>query len=160
MFGADLPGRQTMTITVSATGLDDQEQWQRLYRGYADFYQVPMTDETLDTVWSWIFDEQQAFFGLIAKTNNGDTVGLMHFREMQSPLRGARVGFLDDVYVDPEHRGTGIVEALYEELNQVARNQGWPFIRWITAEDNYRGRGVYDKIAQKTHWLTYQMPVE
>jgi ribosomal protein S18 acetylase RimI-like enzyme len=147
-----------MTITVSNTEADDLPEWQRLYRAYADFYQVPMDDEILDTVWSWIFDEQQAFFGLIAKTDNGDCIGLMHFREMHSPIRGAMVGFLDDLYVDPEHRGSGVVDALYAELSKIARHKGWPFVRWITAEDNYRGRGAYDRIAQKTAWLTYQMP--
>jgi hypothetical protein len=33
-------------------------------------------------------------------------------------------------------------------------------MRWITAENNYRGRGVYDKLSDKTQWVTYQMPVE
>ena len=30
-------------------------------------------------------------------------------------------------------------------------------VRWITAEDNYRARGLYDKVAQRTSWLTYDM---
>ena len=30
-------------------------------------------------------------------------------------------------------------------------------IRWITAEDNYRGRAVYDRVAVKTKWLTYEI---
>jgi hypothetical protein len=30
-------------------------------------------------------------------------------------------------------------------------------VRWITAEDNYRGRGVYDKLATRTPWVTYDI---
>jgi hypothetical protein len=30
-------------------------------------------------------------------------------------------------------------------------------IRWITADDNYRGRTVYDRVADKTKWLTYEI---
>jgi ribosomal protein S18 acetylase RimI-like enzyme len=84
----------------------------------------------------------------------------MHCRQMPSPLRGALVGFLDDLYVHPEARGQGVVEALYEALNELGREQGWPFVRWITAENNYRGRAVYDRLSEKTHWVTYQKTIE
>ncbi len=30
-------------------------------------------------------------------------------------------------------------------------------MRWITAEDNYRGRSVYDRVALKTSWITYNI---
>ncbi|MEH6576527.1 MAG: GNAT family N-acetyltransferase [Amphritea sp.] len=149
-----------MSITVSELCPVDRMQWETLYCGYADFYNMPMQQTTLDTVWSWIFDDNNKFFALIAKTENGDAVGLMHYREMPSPLRGATVGFLDDLYVIPESRGLGVVDALFKALNESAQDKDWPFVRWITADNNYRGRAVYDKLADKTHWVTYQMPVE
>jgi hypothetical protein len=30
-------------------------------------------------------------------------------------------------------------------------------VRWITAEDNARARRLYDRVAQKTHWVTYEI---
>ncbi len=148
-----------MQITVRALQPQDRVQWEMLYCGYADFYRMPMTADILDRIWSWIHDEHNPFFARVAKSEQGEAVGLMHFREMPSPLRGAMVGFLDDLYVSSEARGQGVVEALFESMNQFGKNRGWPFIRWITAEDNARGRAVYDKLAEKTHWLTYQMAV-
>jgi len=149
-----------MTVTVSSIGATDRADWEVLYHGYAEFYRVPMNDEILDTVWSWIHDEANPFFGLLAKDAQGRALGLMHCRQMPSPLRGAVVGFLDDLFVTPESRGQGVVEALYMALNDLGKTQGWPFIRWITAEDNYRGRAVYDRLAEKTHWVTYQKAVD
>lgn len=149
-----------MTVNVSPIDPSDREDWERLYHGYAEFYQVPMYDEILDTVWGWIHDQANPFFGLIARDESGKALGLMHCRQMPSPLRGTLVGFLDDLFVIPQARGQGVVEALYQALNQLGREQGWPFIRWITADNNYRGRAVYDKLSDKTHWVTYQMPVE
>jgi ribosomal protein S18 acetylase RimI-like enzyme len=128
-----------------------------MYHGYAEFYRVPMNDEILETVWSWIHDASNPFFGLIAKDEAGDALGFMHCREMASPLRGAHVGFLDDLFVRPEARGLGVVEALYESLGDLARERGWPFVRWITAQDNHRARAVYDRLSSKTDWVTYQM---
>ena len=73
---------------------------------------------------------------------------------------GALVGFLDDLFVAPDARGRGVVEALYESLGDLARERGWPFVRWMTAEDNDRARAVYDRVSEKTGWVTYQMTVE
>ena len=148
-----------MTISVGPVSADDRDQWELLYNGYAEFYRVAMNDEILDTVWGWIHDAANPFFGLIAKNENGRALGLMHCRQMPSPLRGALVGFLDDLFVSPDARGQGVVEELYQALNALGKAQGWPFIRWITAEDNYRGRAVYDKLSEKTHWVTYQMGI-
>jgi ribosomal protein S18 acetylase RimI-like enzyme len=149
-----------MKIVVSELSLQDRVEWEVLYYGYAEFYKVPMNQEILDTVWSWIFDKNNAFYALVAKDDTGRYLGLMHYRAMPSPLRGKLVGFLDDLFIKPEFRGNGIVDALYEALNRSAVDKGWPFMRWITAENNYRGRGVYDKLSDKTQWVTYQMPVE
>lgn len=147
-------------IVVTPLHANDREQWQRLYYDYADFYQVPMNQITLDTVWGWIFDDARAFYALIAKDHAGNAVGLMHYREMLSPLRGAAVGFLDDLYVDPVIRGQGAVDQLFAGLSAAAKKQGWPLVRWITAENNYRARAVYDKLAIKTHWQTYQLVID
>lgn len=149
-----------MTTNVTSLVPADRADWEVLYHGYAEFYQVPMNDDILETVWDWIHDDANPFFGLIARDDNGKALGLMHCRQMPSPLRGALVGFLDDLFVNPDARGQGVVEALYAALNDLGKKQGWPFVRWITADNNYRGRAVYDKLSEKTHWVTYQMKVE
>jgi len=149
-----------MKIIVSELSLSDKKEWEHLYQGYASFYQVPMNQEILDTVWSWIFDESNPFYALVAKDDLGQFLGFMHYRAMPSPLRGKQVGFLDDLFIKPEYRGKGVVDAMYKDLNDSALNKDWPFVRWITAENNYRGRGAYDKLSNKTQWITYQMSVK
>ena len=149
-----------MKFLVRSIEPADRPGWEALYYGYAEFYQVPMDGRILDTVWSWIHDGDNPFFGLIAVDEQARALGFMHCRQMPSPLRGAQVGFLDDLFVLPEARGQGVVEQLYQALNALGRERGWPLIRWITAEDNARARAVYDRLAQKTHWVTYQMAVE
>jgi GNAT superfamily N-acetyltransferase len=147
-------------MIIESISKEDRAQWQALYHGYAEFYRMPMNTEILDTVWSWIHDDSNPFFGLIAKTESGTALGFAHCRQMPSPLRGAFVGFLDDLFVTPDARGQGVVDALFDALRDLAKRQGWPFIRWITAEDNNRGRAVYDRRSEKTHWVTYQLTVD
>jgi aspartate aminotransferase-like enzyme len=45
-------------MIVESLQIDDKEQWCELYQGYADFYKMPMNEDILDTVWSWIFDKE------------------------------------------------------------------------------------------------------
>ncbi len=146
-------------ITVRDISSDDLADWRRLYNGYGDFYKVGMSDETAATVWSWLHDPQHPVSGLMAFDNDDNAIGLAHFRDMPSPLRGATIGFLDDLFVDPDSRGSGAADAILEKLAEIGKTRGWPTFRWITADDNYRGRGFYDRVSHKTHWVTYQYDI-
>ena len=128
-----------------------------LYKGYAEFYKMPMNDDILDKVWSWIFDEEIKFYAIGIKSSEGELIGFMHFREMPSPLRGSLVGFLDDLYIHPDFRGSGAVQLLFKELKSIAKENNWPYVRWITGSDNYRARKVYDKLSGVIDFVTYQM---
>ena len=145
-----------MTITIKTPDESNREAWESLYRGYATYYDMLMTDSTLGTVWCWI-QSGKSLQGRIAVDETGQAVGLMHFRAMPSPLRGSEVGFLDDLFVNPAHRGSGVVTVMLSALKEEASAQGWPFVRWITRENNYRARTVYDRAAQQTNWVTYQL---
>ncbi|MEM7031993.1 MAG: GNAT family N-acetyltransferase [Chloroflexota bacterium] len=148
-----------MPTSITRLAESDRTDWEALYHGYATFYKMSITPEGLNTVWSWIFDEVEPFYALGARDEDGTLIGLMHYREMPSPLRGTKLGFLDDLYVSPEKRGSGAVDALFARLEEDAKARGWPAVRWITGDDNYRGRGVYDKVATRTMWITYQMDI-
>jgi len=47
--------------------------------------------------------------------------------------------------------------ALIEAVADEGRRRDWRLIRWITAEDNARARALYDKLAEATHWKTYDI---
>ena len=132
--------------------------WRSLYDGYATFYKREMTDEIANNVWAWITSAEHELEGIIAVTDKGP-VGLAHYRRMPSPLRGADIGFLDDMFIEPDARGQGIAEKLFDHLREIAAQRRWDMIRWITADDNYRARGVYDKVASKGIWNTYEMKI-
>lgn len=143
-------------ITVRALQDTDFEQWVQLYHGYADHYKVTLTDSIINTTWGWLMDASHPVHGLVA-IRGDNLVGLAHIRPMPSPLRGQYIGFLDDLFVDHGQRGHGVVDALMSGLKTMAEEQGWAVIRWITRDNNYRARGVYDKYATKTDWNLYEM---
>ena len=136
--------------------LKDKERWEKLYKGYADFYKVEMNDEILKTVWKWLFDQNHEVRGLVYEENS-KVIALAHYRKMPSPLRGKYIGFLDDLFVDPEHRGKKIGEKILSELKNISEKNEWGLIRWITRKDNERAKNLYDKVSEKTTWDTYEL---
>ena len=119
--------------------LEDKKDWENLYRGYADFYKVDMSQEKLEIVWSWLNDNDHVVFGLVYEENS-KVVALAHYRKMPSPLRGKYIGFLDDLFVDPDHRGKKIGEKILIELKKISKENGWDLVRWITKNDNVRAK--------------------
>lgn len=135
---------------------NDRPEWERLYAGYAAFYKVTQTPEMRATVWGWLHDPAHQTRGFVAE-DQGRLIGLAHFRPFARPLSASTGGFLDDLFVDPAARGSGAADALIAAIADEGRKQGWTVIRWITAEDNYRARALYDRVAEKTKWATYDI---
>lgn len=144
-------------VSIRPVAPQDRPAWERLYAGYADFYKVTQTSAMRETVWSWLMDSGHETSGLVAVDPQGKVIGLAHYRPFARPLSATTGGFLDDLFVDPEARGSGAAQALLDELAAIGRVNGWSVIRWITAEDNHRARAVYERKATRTHWLTYDI---
>ncbi|NGM23375.1 GNAT family N-acetyltransferase [Roseomonas stagni] len=142
-------------VTVIPLATEHREAWERLYAGYAAFYRVTQTPEMRARVWGWIMDPAHEVKAFIAVDGGGKPLGLAHYRPFARPLSASTGGFLDDLFVDPAARGQRVADALIEAVAAEGRARGWSVIRWITADDNYRGRGVYDRLATRTMWITY-----
>ena len=136
----------------------DHGQWLALYGGYAEHYRMALTEDGTATTWGWLIDAAHPLRGLVAE--DGKLLGLAHYRAMPSPLRGTEIGFLDDLFVARDARGSRIGADLLEGLRTIAKREGWPCVRWITRDDNYRARTLYDRHAAKTDWNLYEMPAD
>ena len=134
-----------------------REDWERLFAGYAAFYKLAQTPEMRARVWGWLQDPAHEVEGLAAEAESGRAVGFAHFRAFARPSTATTGGFLDDLFVDPAFRGGRVADALINRVAEIGRERGWSVVRWITADDNYRARGVYDRLAQRTMWITYDI---
>lgn len=147
-----------MTVSVRALEHGDRERWQQLYAGYGDFYEKPLSDEKADLVFSWLLDPDHESHALVA-FDDDRLVGIGHYREFSRPLAGGRGLYLDDLFVEPDARGAGAATAIIEALRLIAIERGLGIVRWITASDNTRAQRIYDRLATRTRWVTYDMEV-
>ena len=103
---------------------DDFKKWSHLYQGYANFYKVPMNSVILDTLWEWIHDEKHIVNGICFELDS-KIVGIAHYRTMPRPIKGQYIGFLDDLFVEPEFRGQKIAQKLINHLKSLSKSNNW-----------------------------------
>ena len=56
-------------------------------------------------------------------------------------------------------RGRGVGRALINRLAELARERGAAKVRWVTAADNATAQRLYDDVAERTDWVTYDLLV-
>ena len=134
----------------------DKENWVKLYNAYANFYKVPMNTRILDTLWDWINDESHIVKGICFELE-GKIVGIAHYRTMPRPIKGKYIGFLDDLFVEPDFRGQKIAQKLINHLKLLSKLNNWDGIRWITHSSNENAKKLYDKISNNTGFELYEL---
>ena len=134
----------------------DFNSWCNLYKSYANFYKVPMNKEILDTLWGWIQDESHDVKGICFELE-GKIIGIAHYRTMPRPIKGQYIGFLDDLFVEPDFRGQKIAQKLISHLKSLSKANNWQGVRWITHSSNKTAKKLYDKIANNTGFELYEL---
>ena len=92
----------------------------------------------------------------------GEAVGFALFFYNFSTFLARPGIYLEDLFVDVEHRGKGIGKALLTRLAQIARERGCGRLEWSVLDWNepsiqfYRGLGA----TAKDEWTTYRLTGE
>lgn len=137
----------------------ERAEWEKMFHAYAEFYHVEISAEIINTVWEWIFDPNNDFWCDVAEDDNAVLVGFTQYQLMHRSLGGSMVCYLSDLYVNPEIRGGGVGRALIDNVVQFAKGKGIPGVRWLTQENNYTARRLYDTYVSKSDFLLYSVPV-
>ena len=145
-----------MDYQIRKINRKDKNNWISLYCGYASFYNVPMNQKILDTLWGWLHDKNNVVNGICCELE-GKIIGIAHYRTMPRPIKGEFIGFLDDLYVDPDFRGKKVAKSLINHLKSLSLTNNWGGIRWITHSSNKTAKKLYDKIANNTGFELYEL---
>jgi len=140
---------------IRAIQPSDKAQWARLFVAYGVFYETAFTQEIVDGVFAKLVGDTTEIQGLVA-LNDDKVVGFALYRALYDTFTDGPAWHLDDLFVDPAARGTGVATDLIEAVTIVARENGGGTIRWITAADNETAQRVYNKLATRKTWVTYE----
>jgi GNAT superfamily N-acetyltransferase len=134
----------------------DRVAWSELWAGYLHFYRAELAPEVTEQTFSRMTERRDGCFGLAAEAEDGTLVGLAHC--VLHPTTWSRGGtcYLEDLYVDPGHRGAGAAKALIEAAGEQSHAAGAETLYWHTQAFNGRARSLYDTVAQLTSFVHYE----
>jgi len=133
----------------------DEAAWRELWAGYQSFYEVALSEAVTAATWARFFDPASTIHGRVAEDTSGIAIGLCHYILHANTWEIAPVCYLEDLYVSPDQRASGIGEALIEHLRGQMKTEGWSRLYWLTREDNYRARGLYDRFTRRDAFVRY-----
>jgi GNAT superfamily N-acetyltransferase len=131
-------------IEIRPARLEEADELLPLMRAYCDFYESSPPDQgVLEMARTLISDPSQ---GVVFIAREGErAVGFATLDWKWSMLKGAKIGFLEDLYVLEELRGRGIADALIAVCAERCRELGMPAMQWLTQPHNRRAQAVYDR---------------
>ncbi len=103
--------------------------------------QVTGTEEMLEHA---LFDGGSTAEAVIAE-RDGEPVGFALFYPSFSTWLCQPGLYLEDLFVPPEHRGTGVGYRLFQHVAAVAVERGYTRLEWVALEWNTPAIGFYEK---------------
>lgn len=143
-------------VEIRSLRAEDETAWRRLWKDYLAFYETELPEEIYATTFARLTgNEAGDYRGLLAVVD-GRPAGLAHYLFHRSCWHIDNICYLQDLYADPEIRGSGVGRALIEAVYERARAEGSKEVYWMTQEFNATARRLYDRIAEKTPFIIYQ----
>ena len=144
-----------MTHKIRPLQASDQAEWRRLWTDYLAFYKTSVTEPVYASTFARLLgDDRQDFSALVAEGDNG-LLGLTHYLFHRHCWKIENTCYLQDLFVDPAARGTGLGRALIEAVYARADAAGSPAVYWLTQDFNHEARLLYDRIAKVTPFIRY-----
>jgi GNAT superfamily N-acetyltransferase len=131
-------------VEIRPACTEEIEEMLPLIRAYCRFYDTEPNDDGLREMFRTLITDPSQGAVFIAR-DDGRAVGFATVDWKWSSLKAARIGYLEDLFVDPEVRGKGIADALLEACAERCRELGMPAMEWQTAPDNHRAQKVYNR---------------
>jgi GNAT superfamily N-acetyltransferase len=130
-----------------------------LVRALAEYerltHECEMTDEQLQAA---LFGPEPALFGHVAEVD-GEVVGFTLWFLSFSTFRGTHGIYLEDLFVRPEQRGTGLGRALLATLAEECVRKGYARLEWSVLDWNAPSIAFYEKVgaAPRDGWTVFRL---
>ncbi|UPQ83050.1 GNAT family N-acetyltransferase [Pseudomonas knackmussii] len=142
-------------IQIRPVTADDHDAWLALWLGYLNFYQTELPAEVSANTWRRFLDPTEPTHAAMA-WQDGRALGLVQWIFHRSNWTVEDSCYLQDLFVSPELRGTGVGRRLIEHVYAEACAAGSSKVHWLTHESNHTGMQLYERIAERSGFLQYR----
>lgn len=113
---------------------------------------------TADQLRAALFAPEPALFGHVAEVD-GEVVGYSLWFLSFSTFRGTHGIYLEDLFVRPVHRASGLGRALLTVLAEECVRRGYARLEWSVLDWNDPAIGFYKSLGAgpRGGWTTYQL---
>lgn len=143
-------------MTIRFVEANDFEAWLTLWKGYQEFYQSSIDDQVTHSTFSRFLSEQEPVYCLVIEDESQKIIGFVHYIFHRSTWSEGNYCYLQDLFVDPAQRASGIGRKLIEEVYKIAEEKKCSRVYWLTQETNYQARMLYDRIADNSGFIQYR----
>ena len=140
---------------ISTLSAADRDDWEPLWQAYLSFYATELDASVTDHVFDRLVADTE-LHGALARDESGKAVGLVHWLTHATTWSVAAYCYLEDLFVDPSTRQSGVGSALIARVCEWAYVNGCEKVYWLTQEDNTTARRLYDRLATSTGFVHYE----
>ena len=134
----------------------DRAAWQPLWEGYLNFYRAQLSDHVTESTFARLCEPASDMAGLIATSDSGEPGGMANLVFHPTTWDTTLMCYLEDLFVAPAARGSGLAERLIQAVYELARDRGAGRVYWHTQQFNGAARSLYDTVAQLQSWAVYE----
>ena len=142
-------------VSIRPASPHDEAAWRTLWAGYCRFYEVELGSAVTARTWQRICDPTSSIKAIVAEHPTLGVIGMANYILHDNTWELSPVCYLEDLFVDPGQRAAGVGAALIDWLVAAMGRHGWSRIYWMTKENNYRARGLYDKYNPRDAFVRY-----
>jgi GNAT superfamily N-acetyltransferase len=147
-------------LTIARVTEADLAELLPLMRAYCDFYEVAPSDEALLSLSRALIAHPEHEGVQLLARNEGRAVGFATIFWSWATTSAEPIGVMNDLFVAPDSRGTGVAEALIEACRAECAARGAGKLTWQTAPDNVAAMKLYERVgATREQWVDYWLPV-
>ena len=131
-----------MKINIRKATEQDFEQINILFREFAEFERLP--EKMINSV-ERMKAEKDLFNCFVAETPDSGIIGYAAYFFCYFTWTGKAM-YMDDLYVKPDYRGTGVGSSLINQVINYAKESGCHKLRWQVSDWNKPAKGFYIKL--------------
>ncbi|MFJ4144199.1 GNAT family N-acetyltransferase [Pseudomonas sp. NPDC089734] len=142
-------------VHIRPVSADDHAAWLPLWKAYLQFYKTELAEGVSEVTWQRMLDTNEPTNAALA-WRDGKAVGMVNFIYHRSNWSIRNACYLQDLFVAPEQRGTGIGRQLIEHVYATAQANDCDKAHWLTHETNATAIQLYERIAERGGYIQFR----
>lgn len=134
--------------TIAPAGPEDLDALVPLFDAYRQFYRQPSDEAAAQAFLAERLAQGDSVI-LLARGPAGQAIGFTQLYPMFSSVRMRRLWVLNDLFVRPEARRSGVARALMEAARAHARRTGAVALTLATEKDNLSAKRLYEALGYR-----------